>query len=487
MHIDEEILEKYILIPELLGDTARDKIKDHIEGCSRCKELYNTLTKINIEIKDEIGNEPLDIDEEVARRILVRKEKIESARLLTATNSIQIFNGKAEIISRPKLYSLQGIGYLIKHFPAQVGGFGLIAVLAIGFIIVTLRNTQKDLNPVTLKAYNSVLSAFNKEGDLLWKKNIDGIPDYGIDSLQNWSYDKKRFLNLVDIDGDGKNELLLSGRYEDRGLFRSDTLYCFNYDGSSRWAASPESKKINYAPTWKRTHWVVTEFFTVKTKSGPKLFVYAPVASYGGTILSFINPKDGSVLSSIFHSGYSISQYHYDFDKDGNDEIIMGGTSSFDKPFIMILKSDFLMGAMPDYFTKQNYIKGNALYYILLPVSNLGKLLSTTSGSYVSNIYKFNNGGIAVLSNDVAWNEKDQIALQFAFDSAFTCKSVTGGTSYSLFYDKYYKKGILKTPIDLVYKSLKDSVLYWDGDKFVNYPTKNKYWNEPFRLPDLAK
>lgn len=487
MHIDEETLEKFILVPDLLGDTARDKIKDHIEGCSRCKVLYNTLTKINNEINNEIGNEPLDIDEEVARRILIRKEKIESARLLTAANSIQIFNGKAEIISRPKLYSLQGIGYLIKHFPAQVGSFGLVAVLAIGFIIVTLRNSQKDLNPVTLKTQSSILSAFNKEGDLLWKKNIDGIPDYGIDSLKSWVYGQKRYLNLVDIDGDGKNELLISGRLEDSGLFRTDSLYCFNNDGTLRWVASPENKKFDYAPTWKRTHWDVTEFFTVKTKSGTKLFVYAPVASFGGTILSSINPIDGRVLSSIFHSGYSVSQYHFDLDKDGNDEIILGGTSSFDKPFLMILKSDFLMGVMPDHFTKQSFIKGNALYYILLPVSSLGKLLSTTSGSYVSNIYRYNKDGIAVLSNDVAWNEKTQITLQFAFDSTFTCKSVTGGTSYGVFYDKYYKKGLLKTPIDSLYKSLKDSVLYWDGDKFVNYPAKNKYWDEPFKLPGYAK
>lgn len=484
MHIQPQILEKYFLAPELFNESEKDTIDAHLANCILCEKLFNTYKQINENIEEEIEYSPNDIDLEIAKRLYNEKNDINNSNLLVSNNSVQIFGGKAKIVERPNLFSLSGIVYVFKYYPLQSAGMTLITALAVAFLVFTVNNLRKDKNPVTLKFENSILSTYNIEGELLWKKNVDGIPNYNLDSLANWNYSDKRHINILDIDGDGKNEILLTGRYENKGLFRTDSLYCINNDSSIRWIISPENQKFNYAPSWKRTHWEVTEFFTIKTNNGPKLFVYAHVASFGGTVISEINPKNGNIVSSIYHSGYSTAQYHCDIDGDGNEEIIMGGTSSFDRPFILVLSSNHLMGALPDYYTKEKHIKGNALYYILLPVSELGKLLANNSGSNVRNLYKFNNNGIAVLVKDVAWSSKEEITLQYTFDSTLTCKTVTAGTSYGIYYDKYYKQGLIKSKLDAEYfNSLKDSILYWDGDNFVPTPCKNKYSSQKFRLP----
>lgn len=484
LHISNEILEKLAVDENLLPSSVVDVARAHLSACKKCAEVYHFYFEINSSIENEIKSEALPIDTDVAKRLLNKQKKSETPRLLVSNNSIQIFDGRTEIVKRPNLNSITGIIYLFKNFPAQSSGFALVAIFAIGFIILSIKSSIKDLNPVTLKVEQSVLHTYNLDGELLWKKNIDGVPQYGIDSLTRWVEAQKRFINLTDIDNDGKNELLISGKYEDKGLIRTDSLYCFNYDGTKRWTISPEDKKLDYAPSWKRTYWQIEEFFTVKTKLGTKLFVYAHVASFGGTVISEVDPANGKILSSLYHSGYSSAQYHFDLDNDGNDEIIFGGTSSFNRPFFLVLKTDYLMGVMPDYYTKQNYIKGNAVYYVLLPVSDLGKLLSTTVGSNVASIYRFNQTGIALLTNDVSWSEKERITIQYTFDSLFVCKTITGGTSYKVYYEQYFKSGKLKKALNSQYlESLRDSILYWNGDEFVTTPQKNKYHNQPFRLP----
>ena len=46
--------------------------------------------------------------------------------------------------------------------------------------------------------------------------------------------------------------------------------------------------------------------------------------------------------------------------------------------------------------------------------------------------------------------------------------------------NRLYKQGKLAAPVtNASFSSLKDSLLYWDGDRFVRTPSMNKYYRNP--------
>lgn len=483
LHIDENKIEQFVLEPDVFNDAERSEILTHINSCSVCKEIYDTYSNIYVDLAAGIDRPGTSNDEEIAKRIYQRLNNSEERKLLSEkAATVQVYDGKTEIVERPKLFSLSNFYYFIKTYPIPSLGFAIIGALALAFIVGQSKSYFKDNNPYSLDVKENKILVYNKEGDLLWTKSSTGLPKYDLVTLINWTFGKRRYLSLQDIDSNGKKALLVTGEYSMYGFYKSDSIYCFNSDGSLRWVISPEDAKHNYAPTWKRTRWGVRDFFTVKTKTGNKLYVIANDDSYAGTVVSQVDPKTGKILSSIYHSGWITAENHFDIDGDGNEEIILGGTSSFDKPSFMVLKSNnSLKGVMPDlYHTQKNPVKGNAEYYLLLKVSDLGKLLSESGVNDVCELRQFEKSGIELITREVVANEYRNYynGLVYSFDDHLKVKHITASAAFAKSYSDLYKKGKLNVPLDSIYfNTLKDSVLYWDGDKFVNYPTKNKYWD----------
>ena len=484
MHVDENKIEQFVLEPDVFNDTEKSEILAHINSCSVCKEIYDTYSNIYADLAAGINRPGTTNDEEIARRIYQRLSNSEERKLLSKkAAAVQVYNGRTEIVERPKTFSLSNFYHFIKTYPIPSLGFAIIGALALAFIVGQSKSYFKDNNPYSLDVKENKILVYNKEGDLLFTKSSSGLPNYDLVTLINWTFGKRRYLSLQDIDSNGKKALLVTGEYSMYGFYKSDSVYCFNSDGSLRWVISPEDAKHNYAPSWKRTRWGVRDFFTVKTQTGNKLYVIANDDSYAGTVVSQVDTKTGKILSSIYHSGWITAEDHFDIDGDGNEEIILGGTSSFDKPSLMVLKSNnSLKGVMPDlYQTQKNAAKGNAEYYLLLRVSDLGKLLSEAGVNDVYEIRKFEKYGIELITREVVENKYiyDYDGLVYAFDGNLNAKHITASAFFSKSYSDLYEKGKIKVPLDSIYfKTLKDSILYWDGDRFVNYPTQNKYWNQ---------
>ncbi|MFA7287995.1 MAG: hypothetical protein WC055_03855 [Melioribacteraceae bacterium] len=485
MHIDDNILEKLVLMNEEFSNDEKKEIFIHLEECALCREAYETYKKLYFEINDEIDKSPTENDIELADRIKRIIKGNQKQKLLFGNESaVRIYEGRAEITRKPKLFTLPNIYFFVKNYPLISFGFSIVASLAIAFLVTTYKSSIKDMNPVSLDNKNGVLQAFNSEGEMIWSKptgSKSGNED--IDSLMRWhGFVQGKYVSLLDIDDDGKKEVLMT-RFGESDTFVDGYLYCFNNDGTQRWVASPEDSKFNYAPKWTRTSWRFDDFFTVKTKSGIRLFVIAHVRAFAGAVVSSLDPETGEITSSIYHSGNFSCKSCFDVDKDGEDEIIIGGTSSYDKPVIVILKSDLLMGEMPSLKNSKPEIKGNSLYYIVLPISKMEELVKYPSPPNVALIMKTNDDGFSVLANERFITYNNTMQLPYVFDKSFKCLDVSMGNSYGYAYDDYLKDGTFKIPFKEYKKELIDSVKYWDGDKLVDYPTKNKYWNQEIRLP----
>lgn len=484
MHIEETNIELFAYRPESFSEKETEEILSHLDKCSLCKEIYTTYRNIYKDISAGIENAPGENEKELAEKIVNRFEKKQSTKLLADRNSsVQIFDGKVEIVTKPKFFSLLYFVYMIKNYPAQSIGFIFVATLALAFVINSVKTAVKDDNPVFADVRNSALNIYNGSGEILWKKTADGIPEVKSDVLLNWA-SQKRYVNIVDLDSDGQNEVLISGELYNKGAFKADSLYCYKSDGNRKWVSYPEDISFDFVPKWKRTTWQIRDFFTIKTNEHTRLFVIANDVVYAITMISEIDVNSGKVLASLYHSGWFMKDFLFDIDKDGSDEIFIGATSNdYLKPVLIVLKPGELKGALDktEFFSTNIATKGNPLYYILFPVSNFGKYISKSNSYNIYMIHKTDQG-ICLESEESYLG--GQLGLVFNFNKEMNIMNIIPTNPYQKQYEDLYNKGLFKQQIDSTYwKALQDSIQYWDGDKFVNYPTQNKYYTHKFKLP----
>ncbi|MEG8948011.1 hypothetical protein [Rosettibacter firmus] len=485
LHIEEKVIELFAYDPSLFDEKENLKITAHLSECEYCHDIYKTYQNIYHHISfSQI--KPDENDLLFAERIINNlKPKNNFKQLTQKSTLVKIENGDYKIITRPKLFSLQGFTYIIRNYPFQTAGF--ISIVALLFILSTFlfMKPNKDLNPVHLRIKNEKLIAYNKSGEILWSK----IADFGTDSIEILMapphYFMKKAIGIFDIDGDGMNEVLISGNIPNTGYYSFDSLYCINYDGKVRWVAYSESKKFNYAPKWKRTHWKIDHFLTVKKKDKTLLVVTACDRTYGGAIISTLNPFTGEVTSTIYHSGHIASAKSIDINEDGNEELILGGISSYYKPFIMVLEQEKFMGVMPDFYSSGHSVRGNASYYILLPITEISKSSQKSKTSVtVEEIIKSNDTGFIAVINEATSMENESPILIYSFDKDLRLRYISANPTYLTKFERQKKIKITSSEIINNYLSTyKDSLLYWNGDDFVNYPAKNKYWDQKFQLP----
>jgi len=484
-HLEESKIEKFVLEPEIFNDIEKNEIITHLNNCITCKEIYDTFNHIYMDLTTGLKRSVTSNDEEVARRIYQRLSNNEEKKLLPAkSTTVQIYDGKTEIIERPKIFSLEGLRYYFNNYPLQFSGLSIISLLVIVLLFVSINKNIKDDNPVYADIKNGVLNIYNSNGEVLWGKTAFGISEVKNELLFDWNFPIKKHINIGDIDSDNKNEVLISGDFKNQGFFRSDSLYCFNSDGTKRWVTGPEDIYSKIIPDWKRTGWFIQDFFIVNGNGKKKLFVIANDIVYAMTIISEIDPSNGKVVSSLYHSGWFFTKLVVNLKNDLDDIIIIGATSNdYYKPVVMILKTGNFRGAIDknELFSKNNIRKANPLYYILLPITNFHERLSLTVVANVQQIEKTNKGFI-VTTNEVP-DQKDYAGagIVYSFGEKMQVKNIIPTNSFQKLYNDLYKKGVFREQLDSTYfNNLKNSILYWDGDKFFNYPTKNKYWNQKF-------
>lgn len=481
-HLSDEIIEKFILEPSSFDEIEKEEFFNHINNCTICFNVYETLLNIYNNYPDFSDTVPDRNDEELAKNVFFQTHypKFNLPNPSKNARELKLFDYILNPIKSNNI--VLTVRKFIQAYP--------ISSLSISFFIFVLlfystsliyKKLTFDNNPYSIVKDNFLLKAYNKDGDFLWKLNIYGFPNLPLDSITIFNDRHNKLINLEDIDADGYKELLITGFSDNPNYdFVFDTLYCFNSDGTLRWKTSPESQEFNYTPQWRKTKWRISEFFHIKTKNGPKVFVYAHDYIYAGSVFSLINPKDGKITSSLYIAGHTLTILKIDLDKDGFDEIITGGHSTYFLPRIAVLNTEKFYGVSPDYYTqKLNLPKANIPYFILLPITEFARNNFNTKLFAVIDL-KINKtfDGISVVSREYTNEDGDLVgSLVFAFDSNMICKHISATTFYNENYNIFYKQGLVSKPLDTNYfEELKNEILYWDGDKFVKFPTKNKYF-----------
>ena len=254
------------------------------------------------------------------------------------------------------------------------------------------------------------------------------------------------------------------------------------------WKRSYSPREFESFNKIRKGKWRVSGLFTVGSSKGiDRVFVFVYNAPFSPCVLMEIVGATGSPIQTYAHFGYMTQ-----IAVAGSGEetrILAGGiNNSFNQAFLAVLDPDALSGIGPT-AKGLDIDKGppaTEMYYLLFPRSELSDKLSMYPYNGVGTpIMAFEDGSF-VLTVDEFDGEIDSLkgAVLYSFDTELGLRSVTFSDPLLRTYELLSRAGKKFRPLNDEYaKTLGEMIRYWDGDKFVSTPTRNRRYVERVNLP----
>lgn len=470
-HINDNELELLLLDEHRLSAEQSGSIQEHLKECYLCRENYERIKSFYSYIETNSEESEKD-DAETAQKILRQNALIENEKLLNEhKRAVAVYNGSYEIIERTKKSVVKLIGDFVRYNPLKFSGSLALVGALIAVILYYRKPELKYVNPTLAIIKENVLYVYNEIGDLLWKKGVPGMADYRTDN----SFDNQKALSNVremlldDLDGDRINDLLIIGNFTAKGIFASDTLYCFDNGGKLKWKYGCGSLAKFDTPRWKHGELFIANYFTYqdKTKNKTRLFVVAGTM-YAPTKFFELDIITGKVIQEFYNSGGITTTSVFDLNNDGKDEIFIGGiNNAFKSAFIAMFDPDSVKGFSP---SSELYIpvasqKSSVIHYILIPHTNYGRLVSQSDYNMVEKfLISKEEKTITAYVQEVPnpGHQQNVIgAILYNFGKDMKLNSIVPADNFTTNYSRMLKAGKLKEPLDNNYTNkLAEGVTY---------------------------
>ena len=358
----------------------------------------------------------------------------------------------------------------------------LIVLLA---IIGSLIYGPVDKNPVMADFEGEMMYVKNKNGGTIYTEEVGNL----VVKIAEGYHD---VITFIDIDGDKTNEVL---------------KVRVSADDQSTSALSL------LEPDFRDTIWTNELAYEIPYESHPYLFPYKYAIDQ---MITFDIDKDGDpeLIASFNHMPYFMSfigvfDIHtgnlerfyanpghvsylsvFDLDKDDEAEIVaVFELKAFRMRAIVVLPHDFKTGHGRLGIRYQTSLEESIEKAIIaVPMSVVGRRITREAGElwYTGHmVITANEGDKSIFNIEYTEIEKTDIpefpdlALSLIFDYRLNIKSIGSSDNYDIISEQLYTEGRIPFLPDARYfENFKDSLLYWDGYRFADYPTLNKKYLE---------
>ncbi|KAF0150956.1 MAG: hypothetical protein FD143_2376 [Ignavibacteria bacterium] len=457
-HINESEVELFLLKDSEFSDQEREFIQKHLSECTECLQKYNNVKLFYSYIESNINSDEKE-DEILAGKIINSNTQHEGAKLLNEQNrAVKVYNGTYEIIEVKKDSLVKRAVELIKIYPHRFTGSLAFVGLIVTLLFIPKKPEIKHVNPSLAIIKDNVLSVYNEMGDLMWKKGVPGMTDFRTDFQADDQIKQvgTRTLLLDDLNNDGINELLITGNPAGQGRFAKDTLYCFDPYGELMWKHGCGSFKRLNTRSWKHNDWFISNFFTIRTKNGKKLFVVSGT-NFAPAKIFELDFNAGKIVQEFYNSGGIITFKLLDINGDGYDEIILGGiNNAFSSAFIAVFNPDSVSGFS---FSTENFIQkelqqNSALKYILLPATNYNKAASLSDFNMVEQfLVSKEDSTITAYTQEAPSLPREKLgAVLYNFDFNWNIRGVILAHNFVSNYNRLLAEGKVKEPLDSNYR-----------------------------------
>jgi hypothetical protein len=460
-HPEEEILELFVLESEEVKE-QRAEIEAHLKECVGCMSLAEEMK----EYYSEVNAVHEERTKAVSQALTVRSIAV---RVPTYTE----FGPLSQI---PKTWPARAILFIIRHPAVSAGGF--LAFFAAAVLSISTLYTLKDKNISYARARDGFLIAYNKEGDVLWRKEAGA--GYDMESLKD-KRSPDEYLTTIDVDGDGSLEVIAiyTGFAPIAGVTPPfNSIYCYSKDGTERWKYEIHRNMTFGTEVFPDRYEFVSMAIGDFDKEGTPEVVAVATHSHYPCLLLHFNAKTGEVLHEYWHSGALTDVYHKDIDGDGVEELLFSGqNNSFNLACLLVLDPRTMSGhgpATPAY-TPAGVSPGTEMYYLLFPRNDM-KTAGLQNRNVAKGIQFYSDGSMQVSVGEiVSIVPTDYRYVLYRFTPSLACNGVDGEDLFVAFHKKLEAEGKLTRKLDAEYwEEQRRGVRYWDGERFTATPTLNK-------------
>ncbi|MBI5084274.1 MAG: hypothetical protein HZB13_06725 [Acidobacteria bacterium] len=295
-------------------------------------------------------------------------------------------------------------------------------------------------DPVSYRLDGPLLITLDVRGREVWRHPFASEP------VQQWNagpYPRPAFL---DVDGDGRNELLFPFKYSQLAE-RSDILYCFAPRGGIRW----QFCTTRAITTGKKTFTPVfgVNYFALVPASGkkqPRVLVGSNQQPEYPMQVALLD-SSGKLLREHWHSGHISHPLVTDFDGDGRPEIYLSGIANGYKTAVLVALDPENFGGASVENDPQYQIQGmqppRELARVLFPRSSLNLALET-----------YNEGTTLALSGRLltvvvreSMGSTPAAEIYYEFEPVLKLARVGVGDSNYSQYKRLYQQGALKSEL----------------------------------------
>lgn len=468
-HLSIADAEGYLFRGSSLTLDQRQSIEEHIKECIPCSELVRLTQEFyedfRVNLSRAISSDVLTLAESTSSRKHRLFLPIKSLSLNADTTSDVILSYRSSLI--------QKYVAIFKSHPFFSSSLVLVFSLLVFFLVLQFFPVSHSKNPYFARVENSVLSVYNREGNLLWQKSVPGVPDATNRDLFDSNRGEKRYLNICDIDGTGKNVVLLSG--ENSGsTYNTDSLYCFNFDGSLRWVTGTQLY-VNFKgfKDALKSRWRIIEFMVVRPSPyvKPALYVIASDVIFPFSKIMQIDSETGRIVQSFTNPGRLEKIVAADVNGEGKEKIILGGINmAYRRACVVVLDPEHFGGVGPtkgDYFTSSSF-EGTEMFYILLPLTDVGRILGLKQLNYTQHLV-VDSGNFVTAKTVEAVGAPVGGSVFYQFGRGMNIKKVYFDDGFKkLRHELINERRIALLDNSTYAELLKRNVLFWDGKKFVN-------------------
>jgi hypothetical protein len=367
----------------------------------------------------------------------------------------------------------------------------LLVLLVAGYFLFV---ADWDDNPAQIRLRNNYYIIENRNGKELWRELFSPANSpYDIPPDDVMARVAEQTI-IRDINNDGKNEVILSHPGNQDGF--TNHVFCYSFDKILLWHS-----RVGLGIETYEGRYLDDKAFSITriawmpgTKAiPPRLVTLSDNNSYTNLVNTF--DPNGIKLTEYLHIG-TISAALVTLDRStGEPRIVLGGMlNGFRRSVLLMLDPKHADGVSP-HLREYNLLRpvippAEEVFYLMFPKPDIQQHLDEAY-NHIVHMRMFKEYLLMVITHHGVLTDKAGIAhnsTSLIWDiniNSFKALAVNTSTEFDFNHDRLLIEGKITSRRNAMYKqALIDSILYWDGEKFVSTPTMNRRYLEALKKHD---
>jgi hypothetical protein len=336
------------------------------------------------------------------------------------------------------------------------------AAVAVFFILRSLMSSPGQ--PADFRIRGSSLVVLDESGRELWRRDtkVEGLIDDEAYRALFRSVDSTKTsvrlpsLDIRDIDGDGRNEVLLAIQKKD-DAYGEGRLLCYDSQGKERWHfdAGREMRfgGRTYSPDYRIYGFALHDFNGDGKQEVVVISYHYPQWPCQVALLD----AQGRLTGEFWNSGFLNDVAIQDIDADGKDELIVSGVNNEYGGCLIVFDAARISGSSPQTgeFRSDTLPPGTEDYYVRFPRSDV----SLARGDPVEGLQHL---GITGNKHITVYSD---YGIIYELDFQMRCLGIEFGHGYMRQHDALRAQGRVHTSLDdTAYReAFRTGVRYWNG------------------------